>query len=42
MDIPGSLSKQLSLNPLEKTPKLPANMSKPRISKVHPNVLENY
>ena len=31
MDIPGSLSKQLSLNPLEKTMKLPVNMSKPRI-----------
>ena len=31
MDIPGNLSKQLSLNPHEKTMKLPVNMSKPRI-----------
>ena len=42
MDIPGSLWKQLSLNPLEKIPKPLVNMSKPRILKVHPNVLENY
>ena len=31
LSCPGSLSKQLSLNPLEKTMKLPVNMSKPRI-----------
>ena len=30
------------LNPLEKTLKLPVNMSKPRALKVHLNVLENY